>query len=69
MSTEKTEKGTFQKTEGADGAAQEIYIDVLKDKAELGVNDAKVSLSYQELWEHVHNCLDALERLGRDRRK
>lgn len=27
-----------------------------------------VDMNYEQLWEHVHNCLDALERMGRDQK-
>jgi hypothetical protein len=29
---------------------------------------AAATMNYDQLWEHVHNCLDALERMGRDQK-
>jgi hypothetical protein len=72
MATEYTKLGTEQVTTGPDGQKQEISIEVADGRAELVTlvhypdgedRLTTVKLTRTELWEHVHNCVDALTRL------
>ena len=57
---------------------EEISIEIVNGKAELMVsavdkhNDehfAYAHLSYDQLWEHIHNCLNALNSMGKKSQK
>lgn len=79
MATTETRKNghieTTQDLPGKDGGRTEINLEMAEGRTELmiethvGENDdtwATASLSREELWEHVHNCIGMLHQMTKE---
>lgn len=75
MATEYTKFGTEQMITVLveDNQKESICLEVIQNRAELGTSVidqfgdekyATVTLDKDQLWEHIHNCIDALEGLA-----